>query len=227
MKRNRIFRGLLQAAVVGVTVASLLCGCSKGPTIVDSSQGCVDKDSGITYVHAPMCYEPVALGEQYGSLKVGDKITYALHEIDGMDRARWLSTEVGDVLYAEGTHLPTLTEMKPVRLRICMDGATVVEVLCMDDAKTVQAVAARYEEGDAVTKPSQSAPVQYTVRFVSEEYPGLYYTLTYLEYASSVEENGVDYGRYFLYDRMSGRLSAVGSAIHNALNGIGDKTGNV
>jgi hypothetical protein len=207
------------AAVAAVAAAALLlCACT-GPTIVDSSTGCVDEQSGITYDHASTCYQPVKLGKQHGTLKVGDKISYALHEIVGMNPAEWLATEAGDVLYAKGVTLPTLTEMTPVSLRVCMEAGTIVEVSRLDDAAVVQSVAAQYETGVSVTRPMETAPVRYTVRFCSETYAGLYYTLTYLEYVSAVEENGVSYGHYFLYDRMQGRFVAVDDTIHQLING--------
>ena len=207
------------ASVAVVVVSALwLCACT-GPTLVDRSEGCVDNQSGVTYVHASACYEPVALGDKHGSLQVGDKITYALHEIKGMDPLKWLATKEGDVLYAKDMALPTLTQMKPVAIRVCMDASTVVEACRLDDVAVVQSVAEQYENGVSVTRPTETAPVRYTVRFCSETYAGLYYTLTYLEYVSAVEENGVNYGHYFLYDRMQGRFVAVDDTIHRLING--------
>ena len=55
------------------------------------------------------------------------------------------------------------------------------------------------------------------MRFESVQYPGFYYTLTYVEYANDLEIDGKSYGKYFLYNAFDQRFVPVGDEIHGVL----------
>ena len=204
-----------------VTVMCLaLSSCSGGSVLTyEKGKGYIDSKSGAVYVHAATCYRPVAFGEEYGEMKIGDSITYKVYAVKGMKTGEWLSTESRDILCKEGTKLPTLTEMKPHTLRIHTTEKSGLEIKRIGDSKTVGAIAAAYENGERVTYPMTAAEKKYTVKFVGDELDGICYELTYLEYAEDIEFNGESVGRFFLYDSSAKDFVPVGDEINIALRG--------
>ncbi|MBE6693663.1 MAG: hypothetical protein E7589_02725 [Ruminococcaceae bacterium] len=220
---------IISLALCVVTVVCLmLSSCSGGAKLTDKNgSACVDAKNGITYKYASVCYEPVALGDEYGELKVGEKLTYKLYTVPDMKESEWLATDDKNILYAEGVSLPTLSEMKPRMLRICTTESSGLEICRIGDGDTVSAIARAFEEGERVAYPLVAAEKKYKVKFDGEVLSGICYSLTYLEYAENIEVDGVSRGRYFLYDAFDRVFVPVGDEIHAALAGEGAGNGAV
>ena len=212
---KNIFAVALTLVLLSVMLCLSACG---GMTLKESGgMGAVDKESGVVWKHASTCYEAITLGDKVGKLKVTDKQSLDLHEIEDMDAASWLATEEGHVLYAEGTHLPTLPEMKPTAMLVCVENET-TKVLCnVQEAEKINAVVAAFSEGESVTYPAKGILRTYRVRFTSPDYAGMYYTLTYVEYADDYVLDNVNHGKYFLYNAFDQIFVPVGEEIHAAL----------
>jgi hypothetical protein len=204
-----------------VALAALLCALSLASckaTLKPGENGLYDSQNKITYSHASTVYEATALVKEYGKLAVTDKESYALYTVPGMDPTEMLATEDFNIVYAEGYAMPTLLEMAPTVLRICVDGSeTVREIHMMDDAVAIAALVNDFTTGKSLSYPAASPLRSYKARFESSQYPGFYYSLTYVEYDEDVEIDGVSYGRYFLRSAFEGIFIPVGDEIHKSM----------
>lgn len=204
-----------------VALAALLCMLSLASckaTLKPGENGLYDSQNKITYSHASTVYEATALVKEYGKLAVTDKESYALYTVPGMDPTEMLATEDFNIVYAEGYAMPTLLEMAPTVLRICVDSSdTIREIHMMDDAVAIASVVNAFTTGKSLSYPAASPLRSYKARFESSQYPGFYYSLTYVEYAEDVEIDGVSYGRYFLRSAFEGIFIPVGDEIHKSM----------
>ncbi len=168
-----------------------------------------DKKTGIAYTNAPSTYEPVEAGEEYAVWKsAGAKVIFS--EIKGMNPAEWLMEEGKTVFYAEGVVLPTLSEMKPHLVYICIEQAYTVVLSTIEDAGDIAELTERWESGESVVYPAISPDLSYRIKFLSQDYPGLYYSLIYAKYSD---------GGAYLYSRDSGRCVEAGDIISFTVTG--------
>lgn len=204
-----------KALVIGLT--SLLCTVSLVSCKVNlqsGDNGLYDKKNDISYCHASPVYEAISLIREYGKLTVTDTESYALYTIPGMDPTEMLATEDFNIVYSDALNMPTLLEMKPTILRICNDSH---EIKRMENAVVVASLVSDYSNGEALSYPGTTPLRSYKARFESVNYPGFYYTLTYVEYSESLVIEDKDYGKYFLYNAYDQRFVPVSDEIHKAL----------
>lgn len=168
-----------------------------------------DKRNGVTYTDAPFRYEAVKMGKKYGK-QTGQGGETVFYTIEGMDPAEWLTEEWGTVFYATSMPLPTLAEMEPVEVLICIEETSTFVVAEITGSDDIAELISEWENGEALEYPAVNPTLSRRVKFVSEKYPGIYYSLIYLEYS--------DGGKY-LYSRDDGRFVEVGSLISDALEG--------
>lgn len=168
-----------------------------------------DKSSGVTYTDAPFVYEARAIGDKYAK-QTGDGGKTVFHKIKDMEPALWLTEKWGTVFYATSMALPTLSELEPVSVLICVEEIKTFVLAEITDQESISSLIASWEEGEALEYPVSSPQVNLRVKFESEKYPGLLYSLIYLEYS--------DGGKY-LCRRDDGRCVAVGDLISAALEG--------
>lgn len=202
----------------------MLSSCSGGVKLTDSKGAYAEAKNGIKYNYASVCYEPVALGEEYGELSVGDMFKYKVYTVPDMNAEQWLATEENNILYAQGVSLPTLTQMNANTIRIFTMEKSGIEVCRMGDKTVVAAVAKAFEEGERIEYSAMPAVEKYKVKFYGDTLKGVCYALTYLEYSEDIIEGDVNYGRYFLYDAFDRIFVPVGSEIHNALTDTAQTT---
>ena len=204
-----------------VSLAALLCALSLASckaTLKPGENGLYDDQHKISYSHASTVYEATALVKEYGKLAVTDKESYALYTIPGMDPTEMLATEDFNIVYAEGYTMPTLLEMAPTVLRICVDSSdTVREIHKLDDTVIIAAIVHDFTTGESLPYPAASPQRSYKARFESAQYPGFYYSLTYGEYAEDVMIDGVSHGRYFLRSAFEDVFIPVGDEIHESM----------
>ena len=204
-----------------VALAALLCMLSLASckaTLKPGENGLYDSQNKITYSHASTVYEATALVKEYGKLALTDKESYALYTIPGMDPTEMLATEDYNIVYAEGVTMPTLLEMAPTILRICVDSSeTVREIHKLDDSVAIASLVSDFTTGKSLSYPAGSPLRSYKARFESTQYPGFYYSLTYVEYAEDVEIDGKNYGRYFMRSAFEGIFIPVGDEIHKSM----------
>ena len=215
MKALSIRKTLL--ILLAVTLCALsLASCKT--TLQPGDNGLYDKQSKITYSHASTVYEATALVKEYGKLALTPKESYDLFTIPGTDPTRMLATEDYNIVYAAGITMPTLLEMAPTVIHVCTDStATVHEIQRIEDTVAVASIVTDFTAGENLSYPAGSPLRSYKVRFESTQYPGFYYTLTYVEYASDVEIDGENHGRFFLRSAFEGIFIPVGDEIHKAL----------
>lgn len=164
----------------------------------------VDGRTDIRYTDAPGCYEPVAIGKEYAKIYYNRKASVTLHEVGGMDPAQWLCEEGKTVFYAEGVKLPTLNEMAPEKVHLCIEEAATMVLSTITDAEDIAALIDVWQNGEEVTYTGLEPNVNLRVKFESQTYPGLYYSLIYLEYGD---------GSKVLYDRYAARCVNVGDVL--------------
>lgn len=195
----------------------LLCAC--GVTIHEGlgDGDALDKSSGTAWYHASTCYEAVELEKKVGKLVVTDTQSLEIYKLPDMDADQWVATEDKNVLYAEGTELPTLAEMDPVAMYVYLDGSAEQKLHTMEDPEKLASLVKAFSENESTIYPATTPYKTFRIRFASETYPGLYYVLTYVEYSSDYIVNDTNYGKYFLYDRFDQKFVPVGEEIHAAL----------
>lgn len=215
-------RKLIALCLTLLVLPFLLISCGK--TLTESASGIKDSTTKINYNHASVTYEPVELGKKYGTLKVGEKVSLALYRIEGLDPTEWLATEDMNVLYADSVTLPSLADMEPTGLQICAKDVSVHVLRRIGDAEVVRAVTSAWTDNDSLTYPSRMPQKVYKLRFESELYPSLYYCVTYIEYSSDLELDGVNYGKYFLYSAFDDIFVPMGDAIHRIITHDGTDT---
>ena len=129
-----------------------------------------------------------------------------------------LATEDFNIVYAEGYTMPTLLEMAPTVLHICVDSSdTIREIHNLDDTVVIAAIVHDLTTGEHLSYPAASPRRSYKARFESTQYPGFYYSLTYVEYAEDVEIDGKNYGRYFMRSAFEGIFIPVGDEIPESM----------
>ena len=216
MKKSK----LICLVLVMLSCALLLCSCGVHKLTVNDNDTYTDRKTGVTYRPLSACYEPASLGEEYASFKV-KKVTTKLHVIGE------LPVENYRVYANENLQIPTFEEMEINRALIYSTGGSTIPSLTLeaDDEKEtalLHSLADAYLNGARVSYPSyQTSTASYTVRFAASNLPGLYYCMTYIEYAEDIydEIDGVEtnLGRYFLYDRYNKICVAIGVSLHNAM----------
>ena len=200
-----------------LTLALLLLSLSLASckvTLQSGEDGLYDKQNKITYSHASTVYEATALVKEYGKLNVTSQESYTLYTLPDTDPLTYLATEDLNILYASDVTMPTLVQMAPAILHICNEN---LEIRRMEEIKTIVDIVNAFTEGDSIPYPGTTPLRSYKARFESPQYPGFFYTLTYIEYASDLEIDGVSYGKYFLYNAFDQVFVPVGDEIHKAL----------
>ena len=137
-------------------------------------------------------------------MKYGRKTSVVFYEMGEMDPAKWLCEEGKTVFYADGVTLPTLTEMAPEQVHLCIEQASTMVLSTITDAEDIQALIDVWLNGEEVVYTGLEPNVNLRVKFESASYPGLYYSLIYLEYGD---------GTKVLYDRFAARCVDAGDVL--------------
>lgn len=211
-----IIRKSLTALMAALLCALTLASCKT--TLKPGEHGLYDDRHKISYSHASTVYEATALVKEYGKLALSAEEAYLLYTVPGEDPTEILATEDYNIVYAEGVTMPTLSEMAPSILRICVDSTEHVrEIGNVSDVVLVASIVHDFTTGENLPYPAASPLRSYKARFESTQYPGFFYTLTYVEYAEDVEIDGKNYGRYFLRSAFEGIFIPVGDEIHTTM----------
>lgn len=194
-------------AAVSVTLCTLVSCSSWGGSAVSltyDNGNLIDKANGITYINAPMCFEPIATEtEPYGECS---EMGIFLYGIMGLDTSLWLSEQydgIGSVYYAQDkVTLPDIVSFEANEMLICTEELITVGLGSVTDKADIDSVIDAYLSGDSVTIiPSGEV---YKLKLTSDKYEGIYFNLVYIE-----AENGENY----IYDRSVKNCVAVGDVL--------------
>lgn len=202
--KKQIIR-VLTLALACVMLVGSLTACRLHKVAYDKEDNVyADSRTGIRYIDAPGCYEPVAIGKEYARMTYNGKTAVVFHEVGNMDPAKWLCEEGKTVFYAEGEKLPTLTEMAPEKVHLCIEEASTMVLSTITDAGDISALIDVWLNGEEVPYTGLEPSINLRVKFESQTYPGLYYSLIYLEYGD---------GTKVLYDRYAARCVNAGDVL--------------
>ncbi len=210
---------LFKALSVGLSLLLItLSVCSCRVTLTSEEDGLYDRKNEICYYNASTVYEPTELGKEYSTVKLSGGMTVQMYVIPGVDPAVMLATQYHNLVYASDYTLPTLREMAPTAVHICMEGTTTMHVLhTISESSDIDRLVNAYADAPDMGNPGYGILRNFHIRFESPEYPGFYYALTYVEYAQDVVIDDVSYGRYFLISLFDGIYAPVDDTIHRAM----------
>ncbi|MBQ8510257.1 MAG: hypothetical protein IJ493_10165 [Clostridia bacterium] len=182
----------------------VMSSCQNLVKLTEENGKLIDKANGITYVGAPICFEPAVLEEEPYAKCSGLKLT--LYPIQGQDTSLWLSEVyegIGGVWYAEeSVTLPTLEEFDADTLYICMEETITVGIGKITEKADIDAVVKSFTAGESCAIVQSGE--KYKLKFASEKYEGIYYNLLYVE--------GSD-GENYIYDRSTQTCVNVGDVL--------------
>ena len=187
-----------------------LVSCSGSVKLEYEEGQLVNKNKKLAYSPAPLNYEPVAIGEEYA---VYGKTKTPLYEIIGLDPKEWL-TEANTgttttIFYGDGVTLPSLREIDPDEIYICLNGAITFAQSTIKNKEAIDKLIEVFESGEQIDWPLTGAVRIYELKFHStENWDRLYYNLTFGEFPEGK----------FLYDRQTKRCVEIGELLDDAVN---------
>jgi hypothetical protein len=218
--------------VLASVLLSVSCG-NKLHTVTSLGGEYFDKQTNTTYVALPASYEPIARGAEYGELDLSG-VTYILHEISGLMPTDYLCSVYGDVYHSKDITVPDFSQWHISSMKVCTDAAITVSYMTIDPeteghAPILDALQSAWRDRQTISYPSYlTAKENYTLRFESDDAPGLYFAIKLLAYDEDVYATVADgqggtveinMGRYFLYDRYSRRCVPTDDTIFRLLEG--------
>jgi hypothetical protein len=208
------------ALFLALTLAVLtLASCQKGNKFTSDGISFVDKKTDVSYDFAPLCYEPIAIGEEvYGS--DGD---IEFHEIVGKDPTKWLCDADGGVFYAKGTTLPTVDKMNISRLELCTAKDQILVAKKITDTDKISQIVGGYLTEAEIVYPNKAASLSYKLRFADTDI-GVFYCIDFIRYEEDliVIRNGeeISLGNSFLYNRSEDRFVKAPEALIAEVNAL-------
>ena len=196
---------IVRAAAV-ILAALLLASCSARLVNLTYSDGqLVNKMKRLAYNAAPLNYEPAAVGEEFAYFAKADEVLY---EIVGLDPKEWLTESYSGtattIFYSDKLTLPTLSEMEPSKVFVCINEEVTHAFATIEDPEIIAKLIDLYENGEYAEWPLAGSVKIYELKFWSEEkYPRLYYNLTYGEFPEGK----------FIYDRTTKRSVMIGNLL--------------
>ncbi len=177
---------LLRLSSLLLLLLLLLTSCASVPRLEAEGGRYRNNKTGITYLEAPLCYKAASYQQskavaRISEKKVEDVVLYQIN--DTLSPERFLTTARFDLFYAEGSTLPTLSEMDPYRVHLGQSDAITVTFSLITEKKDIDALLAAY--GDPLSFAESEVYwllmdyEKYELRFESEEFDGLYYYLDY------------------------------------------------
>ena len=197
--------------LVAVILLSVFLSSYLGVVHLRSDDGgitLVDKRKDVTYVLAPMCYEPISYYTDVYA-KYGDT---EYHEVENADPSEFLCTtdmNIFDLYYAEGITLPDLARFNANYTRVCKTGEISIMMHRITKADT-EAIVKHFLTAETVDS-SLIVGVKNTLylKFMSDDYKFMYYVINYYETKS---------GDRYLYDRTTGRCVELGDLFETEIN---------
>ena len=201
----------LKIPVLLLLLVLALASCSGSVKLEYAEGKLINESKHLAYSPAPLNYEPVAIGEEYA---VYGKTKSPLYEIIGLDPKQWL-TEANTgttttIFYGDGVTLPTLRELDPDEVYVCLNGAITFAQSTVRDKEAIVAMIDLFETGEQIDWPLTRAVRIYELKFHStRNWDRLYYNLTFGEFPEGK----------FLYDRQTKRCVEIGDLLDNAAAG--------
>ncbi len=196
--------------LAGLLICFSLAACDGLVKLTEEDGKLIDKKNGITYISAPICFEPAVLEEEpYARCKSLNREYYGLF---GKPTTEWISEMfegIGGLYYAEGAvTLPTLEEFEADQIVICEEKLITVGIGQVTEQEDIDRIIAAFVDGETV--PSVQSGESFKLKFTSakDEYDGIYYNLIYVE---------ADDGENYIYDRSTKTCVNVGDVLQKYL----------
>lgn len=173
------------------TAIVLLFSCSSVISLSYEDDLLVDKKNNVSYTFASVSFEPALIGEKYAEYK---KLNVELYTIPGLSPSKWLAEQyegIGSIFYSTDINLPALAEFEANKVMICITADVSLPLAEITDLQDISAIIEQIDNGERAIIPP-TCENSYTLKFVSEKYPFIYYTLRYLDCGD---------GRYYFHDR--------------------------
>ena len=194
------------AVLLAASMLFLFCGCGKKEgvkvrLIYDKEAHVLrNEENGTEYAWASVSYEPAYVGDPYADW---DGMT--LYEVKGWAPDMLLTEEfagVGGLIYNKEHPLPSVGEMDADKIHVCVSNTFTTLVDTIEDKETIAKAALLLENGETAELPQDSS-FTLQLKFASDKYDGLYYSVLYIEMGDLPEDD-----RY-LYDRGNKRCVKI------------------
>ncbi|MBQ4350723.1 MAG: hypothetical protein II768_05650 [Clostridia bacterium] len=195
----------IRRAAAALLAALTLASCSARLVNLTYENGqMINKFKHLAYNAAPLNYEPAAVGEEFAYYGKADLVLY---EIVGLDPKEWLTEAYAGtattVFYDADLALPTLAEMEPSKVFVCINEEITYGVSTVEDAEIIAKLLDLYENGEYAEWPLVGSTLTRELKFWSDKYPHIYFNLTYGEFPEGK----------FLYDRTTKRSVMIGDLL--------------
>ena len=188
-----------------ILVAVSLVSCS--PKLVFANGKILDKSTDIYYNYAPNTYEAVAVAKAVYTYWEQNDVEVAYHAIEGLPTSEYLVDEFGYVICAEGKDLPDLSGFGARSALLCTNTEVAMSIAEITNQATISALVDIYMNAQGETF-SNTAIDTLSIKFISNDYPHLYFSLSVL-----IEEDSSVY----LWNRDNGRYVSVGTLLDEYL----------
>ena len=173
----------------------------------------------VTYTPAPISYKPRTYvnDDKFATLDHPIYGKVNVYEVEGTNGG-WIYCPTDDTLYRiSSVAVPTLEMMAPTSALISTNGDREISLASITDSEFIKKISDMISSKEEMAVPDNGmrASESYKISLISENYPHLVYTVSYLEYSD---------GTYRIYDRDLMLYYEVGSEIHDILNPITEET---
>ncbi len=198
-------RKFVLRAAAFLLVCILLTACGDGLVRLKYEDGkFINTSKELSYIPAPVSYEPTSVGEAYAYYASGN---ITMYEIPGVSPTLWLTEEYADtattVFYSDTITLPTLADFGAERIYACVSAERTFVEFTIEDADLVAEIVDLAVNGEAAEEPMGDLLLSYDMKFSSPAWPMIYINLEYEEY-----EDGA-----YLYNRNTRKYTALGDLL--------------
>lgn len=182
--KKSICRAVILCLALMITTPMILCGC--GRKLEAQGAQIYDKKSGSAYSFMPAYIEAASISKKSYAKAQLSGAYQTLYTISGLDPELWLCTEWGDILYSGSDMINTLADFEPQSAYVCDTASTQNLALLKIAGEDLTPIIERWQNGEPTARPISDPTETYIIKFESEKYPGIYYTVSLLEYDSAL-----------------------------------------
>ena len=185
---KKLISAVIAAAIMLSTALFISCGKEGGSDNYTFKDGkLVSSDGNKAYFAAPMGFQPYNVGEKCGTR--GDMFDlFAIIDPDGnaVSADEWMTEEyagnASSVYYRDNIYLPSFNEIDYSVCYLCEEDENVVSFATIEDGDLIGALIEKAADGTPDLKRLDDAKERYTVKFHSDDFPAILFSVDLLIY---------------------------------------------